>query len=135
MEAINVIRQDVSTALHNLVRVRLGNGQLQNWLAAFDESGRGSASRRALRMKRIYEDAAPVPGVIITEAASQFDDVRELVHSAIEPADADRTSASSSIHPRTDGTGTHAAAREFACHARRTQAAVPNGVGCCPGRT
>jgi hypothetical protein len=88
VEAINVIRQDVSSALHNLVRVRLGDGQLQNWLAAFDESGRGSASRRALRMKGIYEDAAQVPGVIITEAASQFlDDVRELVHSAIEAAD------------------------------------------------
>ena len=94
VEAINVIRQEVSTALHNLVRVRLADGQLQNWLAAFDESGRGSASRRALRMKGIYEGAAPVPGVIITETASQFlDDVRGMVHSAIEAADGEVRSA------------------------------------------
>ena len=87
-EAINLIRQQVSAALHNLVRARLGDGQLQNWLAAFNESGGGSASRRAHKIKGIYEDAAPVPGVIITENASQFlDAVRELVHAAIEAAD------------------------------------------------
>jgi GTPase Era involved in 16S rRNA processing len=87
IEAINAIRQDVSIGLHDLVRLRLADGQLQNWLAAFDESGPGSASRRALKMRGIYEDAAPIPGIINTESASRFlDDVRELVHSAIEAA-------------------------------------------------
>jgi hypothetical protein len=39
-------------------------------------------------MRGIYEDAAPIPGVVITETASQFlDAVRELVHTAIEAAD------------------------------------------------
>ena len=46
-----------------------------------------SAGRRANKMKGIYEDAAPIPGVAITESASQFLDlVRQMVHTAIGSA-------------------------------------------------
>ena len=76
MDAISVIREDISKALHKMARLRLADGQLQNWLAAFDESGRGSASRRAVRMKGIYEDAAPVPGVVINPLTDDMNTTR-----------------------------------------------------------
>jgi hypothetical protein len=64
---------------------RLAEHHVKEWLAAFDERGLRSAARRANRMKGIYDEAAPVPGVAITEIASEFlDDVRRLVHAAIE---------------------------------------------------
>ncbi len=86
-EAISSIRQQVSESLHELVRSRLADEHVREWLAAFDESGRGSAGRRANKMKGIYEDAAPIPGIAITESASQFLDlVRQMVHTAIEGA-------------------------------------------------
>jgi energy-coupling factor transporter ATP-binding protein EcfA2 len=84
-EAISGIRQQVSESLHNLLRSRVADLHVREWLSAFDESGRGSAGRRANWMKLIYDEAAPVPGVAITESASRFlDDIRRLVHTAIE---------------------------------------------------
>jgi energy-coupling factor transporter ATP-binding protein EcfA2 len=86
-EAISSIRQHVSESLHDLLRLRLADLHVKEWVAAFDECGRGSATRRANWMKGIYEDAAPVPGVAITETASHFlDDVRRLVYTAIYAA-------------------------------------------------
>jgi GTPase SAR1 family protein len=86
-QAISGIRQQVSESLHDLLRKRLADQHVREWLSAFVESGRGSASRRANRMKGIYDEAAPIPGIAITESASQFLDlVRQLVHAAIETA-------------------------------------------------
>lgn len=85
VEAISCIRQQVSESLHELLTARLAEHHVKEWLAAFDERGLRSAARRANRMKGIYDEAAPVPGVAITEIASEFlDDVRRLVHAAIE---------------------------------------------------
>jgi len=84
VEAISCIRQQVSESLLDLLTARLAEHHVKEWLAAFDERGIRSAARRANRMKGIYDEAAPIPGVVITEAASEFlDDVRRLVHLAI----------------------------------------------------
>jgi hypothetical protein len=82
--AIAPIRQSVFTDLHELALTRVIEGHLTDWRHAMDQSGKGSAARRAVEIRSIYEMAAPVPGTINTEAALHFmRAVREIVQEAV----------------------------------------------------
>jgi hypothetical protein len=83
--AISTIRQGVFATLHQFIADRLIEAHLQDWRAAFNYSGRGSTFDRARDIRDIYEAAAPVPGVVVTQLSVQFlRDIRNIVHTAVE---------------------------------------------------
>ena len=88
--AINRIRTEVNTTLHSFVMERIVEGQLTEWAQAFRYAGRGSARERAQELREIYGEAAPIPGVELSEAASAFlGEVRQLVRRAIREGGGD----------------------------------------------
>ena len=57
---------------------------MAEWAQAFHYFGRGSSRDRAQELRGIYGEAAPIPGVELSEAASGFlAAVRQLVRRAI----------------------------------------------------
>lgn len=92
-EAIAPIRQAVFRELHSLAVARLVRQHLQDWRRGLDYKGRGSATRRAVDIRGIYELAAPVPGTVNSEGALEFMKlVREIVRGAIEAQGGEMTS-------------------------------------------
>jgi hypothetical protein len=83
-EAIAPIRQAVFRELHSLAVARLVDQHLTDWRRGNDHKGKGSATRRAVDIRGIYELAAPVPGTVNSESALDFmKAVREIVRAAI----------------------------------------------------
>jgi energy-coupling factor transporter ATP-binding protein EcfA2 len=83
--AISSIRRGVFSSLHDLVAERLIDRHLPSWRTAFGYSGKGSTFVRARHIRDIYEEAAPVPGVVVTQVSVQFlKEIRSVVHQAIE---------------------------------------------------
>ena len=84
-EAIAPIRQAVFRELHSLAVARLLKQHLTDWRRGNDHKGKGSATRRAVDIRGIYELAAPVPGTVNSEPALDFmKAVRDIVRAAIE---------------------------------------------------
>lgn len=84
-EAIAPIRQAVFRELHPLAVARLVGEHLSDWRRGNDHKGKGSATRRAVDIRGIYELAAPVPGTVNSEPALDFmKAVRDIVRMAIE---------------------------------------------------
>lgn len=82
--AVSNVRQAVSGVLHEFTTQRVIQEHMADWVRAYDRTGRGSTLDRARDIREIYEDAAPVPGVIMTEHTQQFlERVREMVYEAI----------------------------------------------------
>ena len=82
--AIARIRSEVYTALHSFAMERIVEQHLAEWGRAFGYAGRGSSYERAQQLRTIYGEAAPVPGIELSEAASEFlARVRQLVIRAI----------------------------------------------------
>ncbi|KWT70129.1 hypothetical protein APY03_6760 [Variovorax sp. WDL1] len=70
--------------LHQLALQRLIDEHLTDWRRGLEHKGKGSAARRAVDIRGIYELAAPVPGTVNTAPAIEFlRGVRELVRSAV----------------------------------------------------
>lgn len=85
--AIDPIRQAVFARLHDLAMGRVIREHLIEWRRALDYSGRGSADRRAVEIRAIYDLAAPVPGTVNSERAIRFmNAIREIVTTAIKDA-------------------------------------------------
>jgi hypothetical protein len=83
-QAIAPIRQAVFRELHSLALTRLVKEHLSNWRRVNDYKGRGSATLRAIDIKGIYEQAAPIPGTVNSESSLNFMKVvREIVRTAI----------------------------------------------------
>lgn len=83
-EAIDSVRRSVSKALHEVTLERLIQDHPSDWIQAFSHAGRGSTFVRAREIREIYEDAAPIPGVVVNDVTQQFlDYMRQLVHEAI----------------------------------------------------
>jgi hypothetical protein len=83
--AISGIRRGVFATLHEFVARRLLAEHLPDWRAAFTHSGKGSTFDRARDIRDIYEAAAPVPGIVVTQLSVQFlKDIRSIVHHAVE---------------------------------------------------
>ena len=88
--AMNRIRSEVYSALHSFVEERVVDQRLDDWGQAFAYAGRGSAKERAQELHEIYGEAAPVPGIELSEAASEFlAGVRTLVIRAIRKGGGD----------------------------------------------
>jgi hypothetical protein len=82
--AIDAIRRAVSSVLDTFVMERLVQDHLKNWVAAYTHRGTGSTFVRAREIRGIYEDAAPVLGIVITEHTRAFlNRIRRLVHAGI----------------------------------------------------
>ena len=84
-EAIAPIRQAVFRELHSLALARLIIEHLTIWRRGNDHKGKGSATRRAVDIRGIYELAAPIPGTVNSESALDFmKSIRSIVRTAIE---------------------------------------------------
>lgn len=83
--AIAPIRQVVFSGLHTLALHRLIDEHLADWRRGMDHKGKGSAARRAVDIRGIYELAAPIPGTVNSGPALEFmRGVRDLVRAAVE---------------------------------------------------
>jgi hypothetical protein len=84
------VRRSVSADVYEFTRARLIEANLVGWTDAYGRSGHGSTVERARVIRDIYEDAAPVPGVIINPQTRDFlDEIRALVHEAISKGRSD----------------------------------------------
>ncbi len=82
--AIARIRTEVHTALHSFAMERIVEQHLAKWAVAFEHAGQGSSYVRAQGLREIYAEAAPIPGIELSDVASTFlGEVRKLVVSAI----------------------------------------------------
>jgi len=70
--ALDPIRQAVFSKLYEVVTMRLRDGQLSKWRAAYEFSGKGSASRRADLINDIHHEAAPHMSAAMTQDARDF---------------------------------------------------------------
>ena len=76
---------EVYTALHSFAMERIVEQHLTEWSDAFEYAGPGSSYKRAQGLRDIYREAAPVPGIEVSEVASKFlVEVRKLVFGAIK---------------------------------------------------
>ena len=83
--AIDSIRSEVFTRLHELTRRRILDERLSGWLKAFEYRGTGSTRLRARDIVNIYESAAPVPNEMPGPDSSEFlFKIRELVAESVE---------------------------------------------------
>jgi hypothetical protein len=84
-EAISAVRRAVFASLHDLLLERLVYQFLAEWRNAYHETGKGSAYRRAVDLKNIYESAAAVPGTVNSDPAiALLREVRKIVCRSIE---------------------------------------------------
>ena len=79
------MRRKVYAALHEIVMRRVVEENLGEWRAAWDRAGKGSATRRAVDLRAIYEAAAPVPGTVNTPSTlALLNEMRVIVGKAIQ---------------------------------------------------
>jgi len=81
-QAIAPIRQAVFNDMHKLALERLVQQHLNDWRRSEEYKGKGSASRRAMDIRGIYELAAPIPGKVNSEPFLR--NVREIVDAAVK---------------------------------------------------
>lgn len=83
-QAIAPIRQVVFNRLHQFALQRLVDDHLKDWRRSLEQKGKGSAARRAIDIRGIYELAAPIPGTVNTTSSIEFlHKVRDLVRAAV----------------------------------------------------
>ena len=84
LTAIAEIRRAVSTQVHEFALESLVGKHLGEWREAFELRGKGSTFERARTIRGIYDDAAPIPDVVMSPASKQLiADVRRIVTAAI----------------------------------------------------
>lgn len=87
-QAIDEIKKEVFTRLHELSRQRLIDERLSGWVEAYEHRGTGSTRVRARDMVVLYESAAPVPNEMPGPDLNEFLlEIRELVATSIEDCD------------------------------------------------
>lgn len=88
--AISNIRRRVSLALHEVAVKRLIEQHLGDWRTAYDSPeyrGTGSTYRRALMLRHIYDEAAPLPDTVMTQSSTAFlAEIRGIVERSIDAA-------------------------------------------------
>lgn len=85
VRAVAAVRRAVAEVLQSFALQRVIEEHVGDWVRAYGYAGRGSTLVRARDIRNIYEDAAPIPGVIVTEHTRKFlENIRALVHRAIE---------------------------------------------------
>lgn len=88
--AISNIRRGVSLALHEVAVKRLVEQHLGDWRTAYDSPeyrGTGSTYKRALMLRHIYDEAAPLPDTVMTQSSLAFlAEIRGIVETSIDEA-------------------------------------------------
>lgn len=70
--ALNPVRNNVFTKLHDLVKARLDEQRRQEWQTAYARSGKGSGRLRASDVRGIFEEAAPQISSTMPSTAREF---------------------------------------------------------------
>jgi len=84
LQAIDTIRKEVFTRMHELSNRRLLAERLSGWVEAYDHRGTGSTRVRARDLLSLYESAAPVPNEMPGPDANEFlFELRELVAESV----------------------------------------------------
>jgi len=83
-QAIDAIRSEVFTRLHELAQRRVLDERFSGWVDAYEHRGTGSTRVRARDIVNIYESAAPVPNEMPADANEFLFEIRELVADAVE---------------------------------------------------
>lgn len=84
LAAIAEIRRIVSTQVHECALERLVGKHLVDWREAYELRGRGSTFDLAQTIRGIYDEAAPIPDVVMSPASKRLiAEVRRIVTEAI----------------------------------------------------
>lgn len=84
IQAIDDIKKQVFTRLHELSKRRLIDERLSGWVEAYEHRGTGSTKVRAKDLVGLYESAAPVPNEMPGPDANEFlFELRELVAESV----------------------------------------------------
>lgn len=87
-QAVDEIKKQVFTRLHELSHRRLIDERLSGWVEAYDHKGTGSTKVRAKDMVDLYESAAPIPNEMPGPDLNEFLlEIRELVAESITECD------------------------------------------------
>jgi len=82
--AVDLIRKEAFTRLHDLSRRRILDECISGWAEAYEYRGEGSTKRRAQSIIELYSTAAPVPNEMPGPDANEFlDEMRVLAIEAI----------------------------------------------------
>lgn len=82
--AIDTIKKEVFTRLHELARARVLEERISGWVEAFEHRGTGSTRVRAREVVTLYEEAAPVPNEMPGPDANEFlFELRELIAESV----------------------------------------------------
>lgn len=83
--AIDLIRKEAFTRLHDLSRRRILDECISGWAEAYEYRGEGSTKRRARSIIELYSTAAPVPNEMPGPDANEFlNEMRSLAFEAIQ---------------------------------------------------
>ena len=83
--AIDAIKKEVFSRLHNLSRRRVLSERLSGWVQAYEHRGAGSTRVRAREVVTLYEGAAPVPNEMPGLDANGFlFELRDLIVESVQ---------------------------------------------------
>ncbi len=83
--AIDTIKMEVFTRLHELARSRVLEERINGWVVAYEHRGPGSTRVRAREMVTLYEEAAPIPNEMPGPDANKFlFEIRGLIAESIK---------------------------------------------------
>lgn len=83
--AIDSIKKEVFTRLHDLSRRRVLDERVSGWVQAYEHRGPGSTRVRAREVVTLYEEAAPVPNEMLGPDVSEFlAELRELIAESVQ---------------------------------------------------
>lgn len=87
IDAIDAVKKEVFTRLHELSRRRILEERLREWVSAYEHRGIGSTRRRAREVATIYEEAAPIPNEMPGPDANKFlFELRGLIAGSVKTA-------------------------------------------------
>lgn len=82
--AIDSIRTEIHTRLHDLAKRRILDERFSGWVEAYEHRGTGSTFVRAREIVSIYQSAAPVPNEMPGPDSNEFlFEIRELVADSV----------------------------------------------------
>ena len=87
IDAIDAVKKEVFTRLHELSRRRVLEERLREWVSAYEHRGIGSTRLRAREVATIYEEAAPIPNEMPGPDANKFlFELRGLIAGSVKTA-------------------------------------------------
>jgi len=85
IDAIDTVKKEVFTRLHELSRRRILEDRVREWVSAYEHRGIGSTRLRAREVATIYEEAAPIPNEMPDSDSNKFlFELRELIAASVK---------------------------------------------------